>query len=309
MISVRCLAALLATALLAACGEGERPAVAPAPDSEEVERLSVYVVHYPLQYLAERIGGEDVEVVFPAPADQDPAYWSPDPEVIVAYQGADLILLNGAGYAAWVQRASLPESRLVDTSAGFRDRLIPLEGGVTHSHGPEGAHTHKGTAFTTWLDPQLAILQARVVKDALVGARPDREAAFRERFEALEADLRDLDQELASTAAAIGEAPLLFSHPVYQYLIHRHGLNARSVHWEPDQPPTEEMWRALAELIADHPAKWMVWEDTPAEATVERLESMGLASLVYSPCASAPGEGDFLGVMRANVAALGRVPR
>jgi len=309
MTPAKSLAALLAAALLAGCGEAEPRAASPAPDSEQAGRLSVYVVSYPLQYFAERIGGDDVQVVFPAPADQDPAHWSPDPEVIVAYQGADLILLNGAGYATWVERASLPQARLVDTSAGFREQLIPLEEGVTHSHGPQGAHTHRGTAFTTWLDPQLAILQARAVRDALVMARPDREAAFQQAFEALESDLRDLDRQLSTTAAAIGETPLLFSHPVYQYLIRRYGLNARSVHWEPDRPPTEEMWRELEELVADQPAEWMVWESDPEEATVQRLEAMGLDSLTYTPCASTPAEGDFLTVMRDNAIGLDRAAR
>jgi len=309
MTSARCLAALLGAALLVGCGEGEPRAAAPAPGSEQTGRLSVYVVNYPLQYFAERIGGDGVEVVFPAPADEDPAHWSPDPDVIAAYQGADLILLNGAGYAAWMQRASLPQARLVDTSAGFQDQLIPLETDVTHSHGPEGAHTHTGKAFTTWLDPSLAVLQARAVKDAFAKARPDREAAFQQGFEALEADLRDLDQRLTTATAAIGDTPLLFSHPVYQYLIRRYGLNARSVHWEPDQPPTEAMWQELEELTAAHPTHWMVWEGEPAEATVKRLEAMGLGSLVYTPCANPPGEGDFLSVMRENAAGLDRGPR
>jgi zinc transport system substrate-binding protein len=212
--------------------------------------------------------------------------------------------MNGAGYAGWVQRASLPQARLIDTSGGFRDKFVPLEESVTHSHGPEGGHSHKGVAFTTWLDPGLAILQAQAVRDAFAKTRPDQEAAFRRRFEALEAELRDLDQRLTAAAEAIGDAPLLFSHPVYQYLIRRYGLNARSVHWEPDQPPTEAMWRELEELIAEHPSQWMVWEGEPVDATVERLETMGIGSLVYAPCAGAPREGDFLSAMRENAAAL-----
>jgi len=304
MTAARCLAALVAAAALAGCGEGEPRAVAPSPGAEEVGRLSIFVVNYPLQYFAERIGGEAVEVVFPAPANVDPASWAPDPETVAAYQGADLILLNGAGYAGWVQRVSLPQSRLVDTSGGFRDQFIPLEENVTHSHGPDGAHSHRGFAFTTWLDPGLATLQAQAVRDAFAKARPDQEAAFQQGFETLEADLRHLDQRLSAAAEAIGDAPLLFSHPVYQYLVHRYGLNGRSVHWEPDQPPTEAMWRELEALIADHAAEWMVWEGEPIDATVERLEAMGIGSLVYAPCASAPREGDFLSVMLANAAAL-----
>ena len=111
--------------------------------------LLVYAVNHPLACMAERIGGEAVQVEFPAPADEDPAYWSPAPEVVLRYQEADLILCNGAGYAGWLERASLPASRTVDTSAAVAERLIGLEEAVTHAHGPEGEHSHTGTAFTT----------------------------------------------------------------------------------------------------------------------------------------------------------------
>ena len=61
--------------------------------------LNVYVVNYPLKYFAERIGGPHVRVTLPVPAGEDPVYWTPTIAEITAYQQADLILLNGAGYA------------------------------------------------------------------------------------------------------------------------------------------------------------------------------------------------------------------
>ena len=39
---------------------------------------TVYVVNYPLQYFTQRIAGNHVQVVFPAPPDEDPAFWKPD---------------------------------------------------------------------------------------------------------------------------------------------------------------------------------------------------------------------------------------
>ncbi len=129
---------------------------APAIPGESAP-LSVYVVNYPLAYFAERIGGEHAAVVLPVPADVDPADWTPDADTVAVYQGADLILLNGGGYAGWVERASLPRAKLVDTSRAFQDRLVVLEKAPTHGHGPEGMHSHQETAFTTWLDPSLAI--------------------------------------------------------------------------------------------------------------------------------------------------------
>jgi zinc transport system substrate-binding protein len=287
----------------AACGGGaarEPPAGESASGEGATAPLSVYVVNYPLAYLAERIGGADVEVSFPAPADEDPAYWSPAPETVTAYQGADLILLNGAHYAKWVAQASLPAAKLVDTGAAYVDRLIPLEEAVTHAHGPEGEHAHVGVAFTTWLDPTLALEQARAIAAAFEKARPGQTAAFRERLASLEADLTALDASLEKTAAAIGDHPLVFSHPVYQYLERRYGLNGRSVHWEPDAEPTERQWAELEKLLESHPARWVVWEAEPLPSVAARLKERGLASVVFEPGARAPEAGDLLSMMGSN---------
>jgi zinc transport system substrate-binding protein len=136
-------------------------------------------------------------------------------------QNADLILLNGASYEPWLTSVSLPESQLVDTSAGFKDKLIGLEERVTHSHGPEGKHEHAGTAFTTWLDLTLAVEQARSVKDALARLLP-RHAPEIEGFEQLRKELVGLDAEI-SAAWAGGRTARYFSHPVYQYFARRYG--------------------------------------------------------------------------------------
>ena len=54
---------------------------------EESGPLVVYTVNYPLAYFAERIGGEAVEVHFPAPPDEDPAYWEPAPTILRTIAG------------------------------------------------------------------------------------------------------------------------------------------------------------------------------------------------------------------------------
>ena len=303
--------ACVALAAMVGCSPDERSGAASGDVArpETSSRLAVQVVNYPLQYFAERIGGERVTVVFPAPREIDPAFWSPDPDTIVAYQRADLVLLNGAGYAKWVQRASLPGSRVVDTSAAFRDRYIPLEQAISHGHGPAGEHSHKGFTFTTWLDPTLAIHQAGSVLAAFVEKRPEREAEFREGFSSLEADLLDLDREWAAWAEAVGDAPLFFSHPVYQYFARRYGLNAVSLHWEADAMPDEAQWRRFEKLRREHAARWMIWEGPPLRAVVQKLRQSGIESVVLEPCGNVPDEGDYLTVMRRGIEALRSVSR
>ena len=84
--------ALLLTAVLGACSGGEGEA-SPNDGAGRTPNSGVFVVNHPLQYFAERIGGDGVAVVFPATKDEDPAYWSPDPETVAAYQEADLSLV------------------------------------------------------------------------------------------------------------------------------------------------------------------------------------------------------------------------
>ncbi len=286
-----------------ACGGGPAGEAGEAAPTSDGGELVVFTVNYPLQYFAERIGGESVRVEFPAPADGDPAYWRPDAQAITAYQEADLVLLNGAYYAKWVEMAPLPPSKLIDTSTSFADHYI--EGGAyTHSHGPGGEHEHGELAFTTWLDPTLAVAQARAIKEAFAMARPDEANGFEERFTALETDLGALDGRIRRLAEGQSDLPLLGSHPVYQYLTRRYALNLQSVHFEPDEMPDDEAWQGLAHILEDHSARWMLWEAEPLAEIADRLRQLGVESIVYDPCGNRPASGDFLSVMEQNASNL-----
>ena len=265
------------------------------------DKLKIFTVNYPLQYFAERIAGTHATVVFPAPADVDPAYWMPDTGTIADYQQADFILLNGAHYAKWVGKVSLPASKMVDTSRKFKDQYIYSTEATTHSHGPEGAHAHESLAFTTWLDLNLAVQQAKAIEKALIRKRPMLKDTFQKNFMALKKDLLTLDKDLKEIAAIIQNQPLVGSHPVYDYLAKGYALNLKSVHWEPDEAPSFQQWQNLERMLIDHPAKWMVWEGELLPAVVEKLKEIGVSSLVYDPCGNVPEKGDFLSVMQNNV--------
>lgn len=276
------------------------PAVAAPP-------LNVYVVNYPLKYFAERIGGDEVEVTLPVPADVDPVYWTPKIADIGAYQQADLILLNGAGYAKWVSKVSLPRAKTVDTSRRFKNQYITVKETMTHSHGAEGEHAHEGLAFTTWLNFSLAAKQAEAVRDALSRQRPQAEEYFTTQFRPLQKDLLAMDRRLKVLASGDSSTPILFSHPVYQYLAEGYGLNDKAVHWEPDQTPGPDQMAELQAILTTFAARWMVWESTPVASAEALLKEMGLHSVVFDPCGNAPAKGDFLSVMQQNVNYLERI--
>ncbi|NND36403.1 MAG: zinc ABC transporter substrate-binding protein [Gammaproteobacteria bacterium] len=286
-------------------------ATAREPAATNTASLTVYTVNYPLAYFAARIGGDRVRVEFPAPPDGDPANWAPGEADITAYATADLVLLNGAGYAGWINTAVLPADKLVDTSAAFADRLIDAGSAVTHSHGDGVEHSHgdeegnqSSTAFTTWLDPQLAIAQAAAIRDSLILQQPESAADFRAGFDSLEADLTALDQDFEAVFEALGDTPVVFSHPVYQYLERRYGVNGISVHWEPGEAPGDDELTALGEKMIRHPARLMIWEGEPIAASAELIAAWDVDNVVLDPCGNRPDGGDYLQVMRQNVANL-----
>lgn len=288
--------ALLPLLLIASCDRESATSTAPATNGKP----QVLVANYPLKYFAERIGGSTVEVVFPAPGDEDPAFWQPDDAAIAKFQSADVILMNGATYSKWAEKVTLPQSKLVDTSAAFKAQYIEIKADSTHSHGPGGEHSHSGTAFTTWLDLTQAVQQAEAVKTALAKFTPDAE----KNFAALKSDLEALDARLIAVGKRIANAPLVASHPVYHYLARRYALNLQAVLWEPEVVPDDKAMEELKTILAKHSAKWMLWEGEPAKESMAKLDAIGVKSLVFDPCGNVPDGGDFLSVMKGNIEAL-----
>ena len=261
----------------------------------------IYTVNYPLAWMAQLLLAGTANVVFPAPAGGDPAFWQPDTDTILRYQQADLVLLNGAGYARWVARVSLPGRTLVDTSAAYHEQLLEVPAGPLHSHGPSGEHSHGELAFTTWLDLALAGQQLQAVAVAAQRLLPAHAAVIEQRLAELQQTLTALDERLMALGRRLDGRPLLYSHPVYQYLQRRYQLNGRALHWEPDQVPDEAQWSELQDILQAHPARIMFWEEQPLPEVQARLDELGIKAVVFSPMGNRPLSGDFVSGMAANI--------
>jgi putative ABC transport system permease protein len=268
------------------------------------EKKRVSVVNYPLQYFTRRIAGDHVEVFFPVSREEDPAFWKPQDKDIEEYQRSDLILLNGAEYEKWLPAAVLPLTKQVVTSQAFADRYVKNGEFVTHSHGPQGMHSHGLIDFNTWMDPKQAALQAQSIHDELARLVPAATKDFDANLKALQKDLAEIDAAFEQASATLGNSPLLGSHPVYQYAARRYSWNLKSVHWEPDEVPSDEEWRKFEKLHREHPAKIMLWEEDPLPAVAERLRKMGIEPIAFETCASEPVKGDYLTAMKSNATRL-----
>ena len=274
---------------------------APAP---KPHRCQIYTTSYPLFYIATRLVEDRADVLFPAPPNEDPAFWRPAKEVVRRYQQADLILLNGAAFEKWVDTTSLPLNTQVDPSVPFKAEWIMFPEVITHSHGPHGVHSHGNIDFNTWLDPLLAIRQAETAEAAFerLAVRPA--AELRQRGQQIKRDFEALDKQLRDLSQVLARQPLLASHLVYGYLARGYHWDLHSVHWEPDEPVPAAQWTAFDTLRAQHPGNLMLWEEEPLPEVRAELQRRGVRPVVFRTCGNRPAAGDYLQAMQQNLEAL-----
>jgi zinc transport system substrate-binding protein len=290
--------------LLLACGGGtDRPAEEPAVSEAAMPELRSTC--FPAHWLVQRIAGDRVNAINVHPEGEDPPHWQPPAEIVAELADVDLIVVNGAGFEAWVRTASLPVSRIVDTSRGLE--LIEIEG-ATHSHGVNGEHSHAGSDPHTWSDPLLFLDQARELHAALVRIDPANKTGYDTALENLTTDLEELDREYAQVLSAAQGRHMAANHPAYNYLARRYGLDIHSFDFDPEQPASEEQLGQFSAWAAGNEQPLLLWESEP-NPEVTALFPPEVRHVVIDPLEQPGGEKpyDYLSQARANIAIFGEL--
>ncbi len=297
---------LASLSLPVACGPGEeRGAV-----SAEEERIPlVLTTFHPTEYLAARIGGARVRVECAAPEAADALLWDPGDEALRRMQGADLLVLFGAGMDLWREWASLSLARLVVATRPLEEHLLEFAEPLVHGHGEGQAHVHRGIDPHVWMDPERLIVAAREVHRALARTLGEEHAApLAANLAALEADLEALRG--AWEALEVPEGEFLYTnHPAYAYLADRCGWRMVDLDLDPSSVPSEAVLAVIRESLVERPGRLILWESEPAAQAAERLAELGLESVVVLPAEMLDGAqraagADFLALQWENVRRL-----
>lgn len=251
-----------ASLLLAACSE---QATEPSDISEshtqenKQESLMVYTTVYPIQYFAERIGGEHVEVASVYPPGADEHIYEPTQQDMVKFAEADLLLSIGLGLESFIASAkdtlANQNVEIVELADAIPDETIlgkedsKEEGHEEEGHEEEGhdSHGHGALDPHLWISPILSIELAKVIKEELVEKSPEQEQAFEENFLELESDLQQLDQEFRAMVEKAPRDTFFVSHAAFGYWGSDYGLEQIAVSGltTQDQPSQKE----LADLV------------------------------------------------------------
>ena len=273
----------------------------------------VFAANYALSSFAESIGGDMITVQSPATDGASATSFRPDPEQIIAIQDCKLILLNGADFSSWVNKASLPGSRTVRTATAFRDRWLESnhhhhDHDHDHQHGPDGDgvdHHHAHWAAYTWLDPSLAKEQAQIVGNGLARILPGKGRMVAERSAALDAEFAPLIEQ----ARRISEMTLpavIAAEPNYEYLARACALDLHDADWHWNEPEPHDGMNSLKQLIEATGATIILVPKTPTAERAKVLTDLGLEPHVVALLANAP-EGtsaSFTASLKSNLDVL-----
>lgn len=306
--------ALVATATLAGCSTQNAGGA-----SGESDGVTVLASFYPLQYVAQQIGGDLVTVDNLTPPAAEPHDLELSPAQVREVGTADLVVyLSGFQNAVDEAIEARAPEHVVDAAdaAGLVEHAEEAEeehAGETEEEHAEHAdeHGHGATDPHFWLDPSKLATVGQAVADELAAVDPEHADEYAAGAQRLGQQLDELDQEFADGLAACQGATLVTSHAAFGYLADRYALEQVGIsELDPEVEPSPARLREIGDIVEERGIKTLYSETLVSPKVTETLASdLGVNTAVLDPLeglsedATAAGD-DYVSVMQANLAAL-----
>ncbi|MEM7783924.1 MAG: zinc ABC transporter substrate-binding protein, partial [Planctomycetota bacterium] len=258
--------------------------------SNQVSSAQVYAVCYPLQFAAQQLVGDELNVQFIGPpAGESAVDWRPNRADILAMQAADMIVTNGIGaqYADWLLTVSIPESKLCDTASRalkLRDFIQVDDVEIVHTHGPEGEHSHPLTVSHTWLDPAMFQKQVNYLADQLKIQYPDQNDSIETSRKTLTDQLDVLVDKTEKLKKSLAGAKVITASPKLKFLTRSLGLDDLHLNLKSSDPVDDQVdqvkkfWSGLDPKVRP---KWILFPGFSPDTQLETfLNELGLGVAV-----------------------------
>lgn len=337
------IALLAATATLfslSGCGDASDDSAS----TNEKAALSVAVSFYPLAFLAQRIGGEWVNVETITPSDVEPHEYELSPAEVASLAKQDLVVYV-SGFQPSLDEAvtelALDKNHALDLADTVNllaydtdEHAESHEHGDTenheseHEHGKTDGHdadesdadSHAGHDHGLydphfWLDPIRMDNAAGIVAAYFSLRDSAHEADYKANAAALTVELEKLQNDyesallksdLAEGAVSTCESNLLVTpHAAFGYLGDNFDLEPLAISADAEAEPSPARIAELATHIREAGTPTVFAEARASTSSIEALAAEAGAQVSeLDPIELKPAEGDYLTAMRANLAAI-----
>jgi zinc transport system substrate-binding protein len=300
--------AVAATALSACTpGAAAAPGAGPADDAVAVQVLASF---YPLQYVAEQVGGDLVTVQSLTPPGVEPHDVELSPRAARVVDETDVVLyLSGFQSAVDDAIAARSPERVVDAADVVGLTTADGEAHAQDAHEEPAHEGHDHTALDPhfWLDPERLATLAEPVAQALADADPDHAGTYRERADALRTDLAALDADFRTGLASCERHVVVTSHEAFGYLTRAYGLEQVGISGvDPEAEPSPARLREIGDVVR-HEGVTTIYTESLVNPKVARTlaDDLRVTTAVLDPVESlVDPASDYRAVMERNLAAL-----
>ncbi|MFF1423105.1 metal ABC transporter substrate-binding protein [Streptomyces sp. NPDC058280] len=316
-------AVTLGLVALSACSASD------AADGKSGDKLAVTASFYPMQFLAQQIGGDHVSVTTLTKPGVEPHDLELKPRQAAQLGDADVIVyLKGvqpavdeaiaqSGVPHIVDAASLTTLEKHGTEAGHAhegeehaadEQGVDEQGADEHGHGGEEGTANGGDPHI-WLDPVKYAEVAKGVGASLAKADPDHAAAYRKNTDALVEKLGGLDTAFKQGLADTTTKTFITTHAAFGYLAERYGLEQEAIAGiDPEAEPTPARVKELETIARRDKVSTVFFETLASDKTAKTLAGdSGLKTDVLDPLEGITDRSkgaDYIQVMESNLAAL-----
>ncbi len=296
-------AVALGLTTLSACSTSD------AAESKNGDKLDVVASFYPMQFLAEEIGGTHVSVTTLTKPGVEPHDLELSPRQIGGLGDADYILyLKGIQPAVDDAIAQSGVRNSVDAA-----KLTTLEDHGTETGGDEHGHAHEGEGAGAdphiWLDPVKYAEVAEGVGKSLEKADPNHAADYRTNTDALVKKLDALNTSYRKGLSDTATKTFITTHSAFGYLAERYGLIQEGIAGvDPESEPSPARVKDIHTIAEKNKATTVFFETLASDKTAKTVaRDTGLKTDVLDPLEgiTAKSKGDnYIEVMQSNLAAL-----
>ncbi|MFI1221296.1 MULTISPECIES: metal ABC transporter substrate-binding protein [unclassified Streptomyces] len=322
-------AVVLGLTALSACSTSD------AADGSDGGKLKVTASFYPMQFLAERIGGEHVAVTSLTKPGVEPHDLELTPRQIGSISESDYVLyLKGiqpavddaiaqSGVKNTVDAATLTTLENHGSEVSGHDHGHEGEGEGEEEHGHEGEEAHEehaegdghnhgeegGADPHIWLDPVKYAEVAKGVGTSLGKADPDHAADYKKNTDALVAELGELNTAYETGLKSPATKTFITTHSAFGYLAERYGLTQQGIAGiDPEAEPSPARVQEIHTIAEKEKATTVFFETLASDKTARTLaKDTGLKTDVLDPLEGITKQSkgaDYIEVMESNLAAL-----
>ncbi|MCX5343747.1 metal ABC transporter substrate-binding protein [Streptomyces atratus] len=296
-------AVVLGLTALTACSASD------AADHKNGDKLNVVASFYPMQFLAEQIGGKHVSVTTLTKPGVEPHDLELTPRQIGGLGDADYILyLKGIQPAVDDAIKQSGSKGAVDAST-----LTVLEDHGTETGADEHGHEHHGDEAGAdphiWLDPVKYAEVAKGVGKSLEKTDPDHAADYRKNTDALVDKLDALNTAYETGLKDTATKTFITTHSAFGYLAERYGLTQEGIAGvDPEAEPSPARISEIHTVARKNKVTTVFFETLASDKTAKTLaKDTGLKTDVLDPLEGITdkSKGDnYIEVMQSNLAAL-----